>query len=140
MIRLSFLLFIYLSIAYARCQTIPTPRFPVSLFLDIFFVQNQINSAEMLYLCTKITKNKMSNITPKQLFERIKKNAFKDIDLAPVTKLQGNKLRIFTLEQLERLRGWLPNADAALWLGDQFWTADRNLTMITDPHPWLADE
>ena len=82
----------------------------------------------------------MSNITPKLLFERIKKNAFKDIDLAPVTKLQGNELRIFTLEQLERLRGWLPNADAALWLGDQFWTADRNLTMITDPHPWLADE
>ena len=79
-------------------------------------------------------------MTPTQFLEHIKKNAFKDIDLAPAATLQGDELRTFSLEQLERLRGWLPDANAALWLGDQFWTADRNLTMITDPHPWLADE
>ena len=79
-------------------------------------------------------------MTPKQFLEHIKKNVFKDIDLAPAATLQGDELRTFSLEQLERLRGWLPDANAALWLGDQFWTADRNLTMITDPHPWLADE
>ena len=82
----------------------------------------------------------MSNMTPKQFLEHIKKNVFKDIDLAPATTLQGDELRTFTLEQLERLRGWLPDANAALWLGDQFWTADRNLTMRSEEHPWLADE
>ena len=74
-------------------------------------------------------------MTPKQFLEHIKKNAFKDIDLAPAATLQGDELRTFSLEQLERLRGWQPDANAALWLGDQFWTADRNLTMITIPHP-----
>ena len=82
----------------------------------------------------------MSNITPKQLLEAITSQAFKDVDLSPVLSLKGDDLRTFTLEQMERLRATYPDGIAALWLSDQFWTADRNLTMIKKPHPWLAFE
>ena len=140
MIRLLNLLSIYLSTAYTRCQTIPTPRFPVSLFLDSFFLCNYARLSLIMRTFAQNFRETMSNMTPTQFLEHIKKNAFKDIDLAPVTTLQGDKLRTFTLEQLERLRGWMPDANAALWLSDQFWTSDRNLTMRTNPHPWLAFE
>ena len=82
----------------------------------------------------------MSNMTPKQFLEHIKKNVFKGIDLKPVLTLQGDGLRTFTLEQLERLRSTVPNGHYALWLSDQFWTCERDLTMITETHPWLAYE
>ena len=82
----------------------------------------------------------MSDMTPKQFLKHIKKNVFKGTDLAPVTTLQGDELRTFTLEQLERLRATVPDGLYAVWLSDQFWTCERDLTMITETHPWLAYE
>ena len=81
----------------------------------------------------------MSNITPKKLMEAITSQAFKGVDLSQVLSLEADDLRTFSLEQMERLRAW-PQCLGALWLSDQFWTADRNLTMIKNPHPWLAFE
>ena len=79
----------------------------------------------------------MSKITPKQQLEAITSQAFKDVDLSPVLSLKGDELRTFTLEQMERLRAW-PRCLGALWLSDQFWTADRILTPRSADHPWIA--
>ena len=111
--------------------------FPVSL---CFFAANML---ECSWKCLPLHAKKqesMSDMTPKQFLKHIKKNVFKGTDLAPVTTLQGDDLRTFTLEQLERLRATVPDGLYAVWLSDQFWTCERDLTMITETHPWLAYE
>ena len=79
-------------------------------------------------------------ITPKALLESIKRNAFSGVDLSRVTTMSKEELRTFTLEQEERLLSAEPYGDLAAWLSDQFWTADKELIMIRDPHPWLESE
>lgn len=81
----------------------------------------------------------MKEITPKQLLEAITSQAFKGVDLSLVLSLKGDELRTFTLEQMERLRAW-PQCLGALWLSDQFWTADRILTPRSNNHPLIACE
>lgn len=76
--------------------------------------------------------------TPHELLEFIQEEAFEGVDLTPLLTMDDEQLRTFTLEQMESLRGIYPDAQAALWLSDQFLTADRELIMIRDPHPWLA--
>ena len=81
----------------------------------------------------------MSNIpTPHKFLEAIQRNAFKDIDLTQLLTMDEDQQRIFTLEQMERMLS-MPNVYTAEWLSDQFWTADKELIMMYDPHPWLEN-
>ena len=82
----------------------------------------------------------MSNIpTPHKFLEAIQRNAFKDIDLTQLLTMDQDHQRDFTLEQMERMLS-MPNVYTAEWLSDQFWTADKELIMMYDPHPWLENE
>lgn len=81
-----------------------------------------------------------TTITPKALLESIKRNAFNGVDLSRVTTMSDEERRSFTLEQEERLLSWASYGDLAAWLSDQFWTADKELILMHDPHPWLESE
>ena len=82
----------------------------------------------------------MSNIpTPHKFLEAIQRNAFKDVDLTQLLTMDEDQQRVFTLEQMERMLS-IPNAYTAEWLSDQFWTADKELIMMYDPHPWLKND
>ena len=82
----------------------------------------------------------MSNIpTPHKFLEAIQRNAFKDIDLTQLLTMDEDQQRDFMLEQMERMLS-IPNVYTAEWLSDQFWTADKELIMIRNPHPWLKNE
>lgn len=78
-----------------------------------------------------------TTITPKALLEAIKRNAFSGVDLSAVTTMSDEQLRTFTLEQEERMLAERSYGMVAAWLSDQFWTADKELTLIREPHPWL---
>lgn len=77
--------------------------------------------------------------TPKELLELIQKNLFMDVDLTCVLKMTSAELTTFTLEQMERLLS-IQNKDCAAWLSDLFWTADKELTLMDEPHPWMKNE
>lgn len=81
-----------------------------------------------------------TTITPKALLEAIKRNAFSGIDLSRVTTMNDEERRTFTLEQEERMLGEQSYGRVAAWLSDQFWTADKEPTLIIEPHPWLESE
>lgn len=74
--------------------------------------------------------------TPHELLESILDQAFKDVDVSQVLTMNDEQLCTFTLEQMERLRA-TRDSIAALWLSDQFLTCDRELYLISNPHPWL---
>ena len=74
--------------------------------------------------------------TPHELLEIIQNQAFKDVDLSQVLTMSDEQLCTFSLEQMERLRA-TRGSIAALWLSDQFLTADRELLLMYNPHPWL---
>ena len=79
-------------------------------------------------------------ITPKELLDVIVRNLFKDTDLSRVPHMTAEELTTFTLEQEERLLAMTANGLSIAWLSDRFWTADKELILMFDPHPWLADE
>ena len=78
--------------------------------------------------------------TPKELLELIKSSLFKDIDIECVLAMTSAQLDTFTLEQEERLLAAQPHGRLVSWLSDLFWTADKEPTLITDPHPWMDNE
>lgn len=83
----------------------------------------------------------MSTIpTPKALLEAIKRDAFRGIDLSHVIKMSNEERHTFTLQQEERMLGERPYGNVAAWLSDQFWTCDKELRLMTKPHPWLESE
>jgi hypothetical protein len=81
-----------------------------------------------------------TTITPKALLESIKRNAFNGVDLSRVTTMSDEELRTFTLKQEERMLNSQPHCIVAAWLSDQFWTCDKELILMHDPHPWLESE
>ncbi len=64
---------------------------------------------------------------------------FEGVDLHAMASGSEDELRENRLEQAERLLGVEYNGMWAMWLSDQFWTSDRELVMISDPHPFLYD-
>lgn len=77
--------------------------------------------------------------TPKELLDIIQKSLFKNIDISCVLKMTSAELTTFALEQQERLLS-MQSPNAAAWLSDQFWTADKELILRDNPHPWMANE
>lgn len=78
--------------------------------------------------------------TPKELLEVIVRNLFKDTDLSRVPRMTADELPTFTLEQEERLLAMTANGLSVAWLSDRFWTADKELILMFDPHPWMENE
>lgn len=78
--------------------------------------------------------------TPKELLEVIVRNLFKDTDLSRVPRMTADELPTFTLEQEERLLAMTANGLSIAWLSDRFWTADKELILMFDPHPWMENE
>lgn len=81
----------------------------------------------------------MSKITAKGLLQAIERDAFKGIDLHVLASGSEDEQRESRLEQTERLLAETYNGLSAMWLSDQFWTADRELILIVDSHPFLDD-
>ena len=60
---------------------------------------------------------------------RIEKDYFKGVGLAEASRLEGDERRAFRLAQVERLLTENDGASPlAMWLSDQFWTADEGRT------------
>ena len=78
--------------------------------------------------------------TPKELLDVIVRNLFKDTDLSRVPRMTADELPTFTLEQEERLLAMTANGLSVAWLSDRFWTADKELILMFDPHPWMENE
>jgi hypothetical protein len=81
----------------------------------------------------------MTKITAKGLLKAIERNVFPGIDLTAIALGTEDEQRVSRLEQAERLFGTDTGENWALWLSDQFYTSDRELIMIEDPHPFLYD-
>ena len=77
--------------------------------------------------------------TAKELLARIEDDFFRGADLAGACLLEGDELRDFRLLQVERLlteeHGWAP---LAMWLSDEFWTADEGRHPMPEANPLLS--
>lgn len=83
----------------------------------------------------------MKTITAEELLRAIEHNVFEGVDLQAIASVDDeDEQRRLRLEQVERLFDTQPNGLWAMWLSDQFYTADRELVLIKDPHPFLYDE
>lgn len=72
-------------------------------------------------------------ITAKEALAQIEKRYFKGTGLAKASKLEGDERRAFVLAQVERLLTEKHGASPlAMWLSDEFWTADEG----RKPMPW----
>lgn len=78
----------------------------------------------------------MKQISAEKLLRAIERNAFKGIDLKAIV---AKAVREERLEQIERMLAENSYGRTALWLSDQFWTADRELILIEEPHPLLLE-
>ena len=71
--------------------------------------------------------------TAREMLAWIEKKFFKGAGLAKASRLEGDERRTYRLTQVDRLlmemRGFSPSA---MWLSDQFWTADEGRV----PMPW----
>ena len=78
-------------------------------------------------------------ITAKEVLVKIEKRYFKGAGLAKASKLEGEERRAFVLAQVERLltekHG---SALLAMWLSDEFWTADEGRKPIHEENPLLS--
>ena len=78
-------------------------------------------------------------ITAKEVLVKIEKRYFKGAGLAKASKLEGDERRVFVLAQVERLltekHG---SALLAMWLSDEFWTADEGRKPIHEENPLLS--
>lgn len=77
--------------------------------------------------------------TAKELLARIEDDFFRGADLAGACLLEGDELRDFRLLQVERLlteeHGGAP---LAMWLSDEFWTADEGRHPMSEANPLLS--
>ena len=78
-------------------------------------------------------------ITAKEALAQIERRYFKGAGLAKASKLEGDERRVFVLAQVERLltekHG---SALLAMWLSDEFWTADEGRKPIHEENPLLS--
>ena len=78
-------------------------------------------------------------ITAKEVLVKIEKRYFKGAGLAKASKLEGEERRAFVLAQVERLltekHG---SALLAMWLSDEFWTADEGRKPMYEENPLLS--
>ena len=78
-------------------------------------------------------------ITAKELLAQIEKRYFKGAGLAKASKLESDERRAFVLAQVERLltekHG---SALLAMWLSDEFWTADEGRKPMYEENPLLS--
>ena len=79
--------------------------------------------------------------TASELLAQIKKACFKGVNLAKASVLEGEERRTFVLSQVERLltpkKGYeLP----ALWLSDEFWTADEGRAPMYKDDPLMTPQ
>jgi hypothetical protein len=74
--------------------------------------------------------------TAKELLAQIERRYFKGAGLAKASTLEGDERRGFVLAQVERLlteeHGFSP---LAMWLSDEFWTADEGRKLPEKPNP-----
>ena len=73
------------------------------------------------------------------MLAQIEKDFFKGAGLAKASKLEGEERRAFVLAQVERLltekHG---SALLAMWLSDEFWTADEGRKPMYEENPLLS--
>jgi len=78
-------------------------------------------------------------ITAKEVLVKIEKRYFKGAGLAKASKLEGEERGAFVLAQVERLltekHG---SALLAMWLSDEFWTADEGRKPMYEENPLLS--
>jgi len=80
-------------------------------------------------------------MTASQLLAMIERKYFRGARLAQASLLEGEERRAYRLAQVERLL----NEDSkytswAVYLSDEFWTADEGRRLIKKPHPLLSVE
>ena len=77
--------------------------------------------------------------TAREMLAQIEDVFFKGVNLAETSVLESEERRTFVLSQVERLlteeSGQSP---LAMWLSDQFWTADEGRLPINKPNPLLS--
>ena len=77
--------------------------------------------------------------TASEMLAQIENGFFRKTNLAEASRLAGDERRTFVLAQVERLltekNGSLP---LAMWLSDQFWTADEGRMKINKANPLLS--
>ncbi len=84
----------------------------------------------------------MSNkkeMTPGEFLRWIEKQLFKNGELKSIPTLDAASQHKLMLEQTDQLLASDQYGYEATWLGDQFWTADRDLYLIVKSHPLLSD-
>jgi hypothetical protein len=78
-------------------------------------------------------------ITAKELLAQIERRYFKGAGLAKASTLEGDERRTYVLAQAERLltteHGSSP---LAMWLSDEFWTADEGRKPMFEDNPLLS--
>ena len=78
-------------------------------------------------------------ITAKELLAQIEKRYFKGAGLAKASKLESEERRAFVLAQVERLLTEKHGSSLlAMWLSDEFWTADEGRKPIHEENPLLS--
>ena len=78
-------------------------------------------------------------ITAKEVLVKIEKRYFKGAGLAKASKLEGEERRAFVLAQVERLLTEKHGSSLlAMWLSDEFWTADEGRKPIHEENPLLS--
>ena len=77
--------------------------------------------------------------TAREMLAEIESRYFKGADLTKASKLEGEERRTFVLSQIERLlTEEYDSAPLAMWLSDQFWTADEGRMPINKANPLLS--
>ena len=72
------------------------------------------------------------------MLAQIEKDFFKGADLAKACKLEGDERRTFVLAQVEQLLiERYDSSPLAMWLSDQFWTADEGRKLPEEPNPLM---
>lgn len=74
--------------------------------------------------------------TANELLAYIERKLFKGAGLAKASKLEGDERRNFVLAQVERLLSEKHGSSPlAMWLSDEFWTADEGRKLPEKPNP-----
>lgn len=77
--------------------------------------------------------------TARELLAEIEKKYFKGAGLAKACKLEGEERRTFVLSQVEHLLAEdYGSSPLAMWLSDEFWTADEGRMPIDEANPLLS--
>ena len=81
----------------------------------------------------------MNNKTARETLAQIDKDFFKGAGLDKASRLEGDERREYRLAQVERLltekHGY---ASLAMYLSDEFWTADEGRKQPENPNPLLS--